>query len=141
MHRRRMEDTCSPRAADLALLERILGDLLDHLERVPFLAAVLVDRHCAPDYSDRASRCASNRWHSRTMSANGCPGERVGRAALLAALSIRAVRLASRRDGHRRRHDGQDRLAVQAARLRLPLERDLRWPRLELRLRPLRRAA
>ena len=39
----------------------------------------------------------------------------------------------------RRRHDGQDRLACPAARVRLPVLRDLRRPRLDLRLRPLRR--
>ena len=39
---------------------------------------------------------------------------------------------------YRRRHDGQDRLAVQAARLRVPEQRDLRRPGVELRLRPLR---
>ena len=39
------------------------------------------------------------------------------------------------------RHDGQDRRAVQAARLRLPVLGDLRRRRLDLRLRPLRRAA
>ena len=42
---------------------------------------------------------------------------------------------------HDRRHDGQDRLALQAARLRLPVLRDLRRARLVVRLRPLRRPA
>ena len=42
---------------------------------------------------------------------------------------------------HRCRHDGQDRLAVQAARVRVPEQRDLRRARVELRLRPLRRPA
>ena len=41
----------------------------------------------------------------------------------------------------RRRDDGEDRRAVQAARLRVPLLGDLRRRRLDLRLRPLRRAA
>ena len=41
----------------------------------------------------------------------------------------------------RGRHDGQDRLALQAARLRVPVVGDLRRARVVLRLRPLRRAA
>ena len=41
----------------------------------------------------------------------------------------------------RRRHDGQDRVALPAARLRLPLVGDLRRPRVGLRLRALRRPA
>src|SRR6266536_6653331 len=40
----------------------------------------------------------------------------------------------------RARDDGQDRVALPAARLRLPLLRDLRRPRLDVRLRPLRRS-
>ena len=40
-----------------------------------------------------------------------------------------------------RRHDGEDRRALQAARLHLPVLGDLRRPRLDLRLRPLRRPA
>ena len=42
---------------------------------------------------------------------------------------------------HRHRDDGQDRGALQAPRLHLPQLRDLRRPRLDVRLRPLRRAA
>ena len=44
-------------------------------------------------------------------------------------------------DGRDARHHGQDRRAVQAAGLHLPLLGDLRRPRLDVRLRPLRRPA
>src|SRR3954464_5720194 len=50
----------------------------------------------------------------------------------------------SNHDGHRderRRDDGQDRRPLQAARLPVPVLRDLRRPWLDVRLRPLRRPA
>ena len=50
-------------------------------------------------------------------------------------------RLASPTDAERRRDHGQDRVALQAARLHLPRLRDLRRDRQHLRLRALRRAA
>ena len=60
-------------------------------------------------------------------------------AGKLPGTSAVAAWVGSRDD--RRRHDGQDRLALQAARVRVPVVRDLRRPRLVLRLRPLRRPA
>ncbi len=54
---------------------------------------------------------------------------------------VESAKLTIRRHVRRRRDHGQGRRAVQAPRLHLPLVGDLRGPRLDVRLRPLRRPA
>ena len=104
----RVEDAHRGGAADLALGERLVGHPLDHVEDVPVLAFVLVDRHGGRRLS-QPIRFPDGSRHA---------GEPTGG-----------------------RDDGGDRRALQTPRLRLPLLRDLRRPRLDLRLRALRRAA
>ena len=114
----RVKDALDRRAAHLALGHRVVGHRLDDLEAVAVVAAVLVDRH--------ARRLCS----SRRVTGNRRPPEY----------------LCSSADGRHRSKTAaptprRGRRAVQAPRLHLPLVGDLRRRRLDLRLRPLRRAA
>jgi hypothetical protein len=47
MDRGRVHDALRRRPADLARIERIVGEALHHVERVALLAPVFVDRHAA----------------------------------------------------------------------------------------------
>ena len=105
----RVQDAHRRGAALLALGQRLVAHLLDHVEDVAVLAFVLVDRH--------------------------------GAAGLSQPLRFRPWPTTEPGDAPDRGDDGGDRRALQTARLRLPLLGDLRRPRLDLRLRPLRRAA
>ena len=110
--------------ARLAGLDGVVAHALHDLERVSLLAPVLVDRHRFTKYRRRV--LALSRGECQTGSRRYHPDRDAGRFS---------------RDLQGRRHDGQDRVAVQAARLRVPEQRDLRRPGVELRLRPLRRPA
>ena len=108
MDRDRVQDAHRRGAALLALGQRLVAHLLDHVEDVAVLAFVLVDRHGAAGLSQPL------RFRHGKRRAGDAPDRGL---------------------------DGGDRRPLQAARLRLPLLGDLRRPRLDLRLRPLRRPA
>src|SRR5215210_8499252 len=109
-----MEDALDLRTAHLALGDGIVGHLLEHLEGMPVLAAILVDRHEARDYR-RAPR--PDPW-AATAPGGGvytvCPHGELGSGAAGRGL------------------DGGDRVALQAARLRLSVVGDLRGAGVDL---------
>src|SRR3954453_2826592 len=81
--------------------------------------------------------------------ATACADGATARAAAVATSAAIPGRLTGRtyphrmyagKHGRRRRHDGSNRRPVQAQGLRLPVLGDLRGRRINLRLRPLRRA-
>ena len=170
MHRDGVEHALDRRSAGGALGDRVVGHALHHLEGVALLAAVLVDRHRRAEYrcalrpycasggsgesrsrsSDLRLECHTSqaaRWpigrkmrHRETGTVTDSFDAALPRFPLIPADS-QTGRLGLAANGNGRRNDGEDRRALQAARLHLPVLRDLRRAGLDLRLRPLRRAA